>query len=201
MAGRRQREDREMSDASQKSITELLVAWGDGDRAALDRLVPLVERELRRLARGYVRGERQGHTLQTTALVNEAYLRLVEQRRVRWQNRAHFLAIAAQLMRRILVDHARRRQYLKRGGGALQVTLSEAEALAGGRAPDLVALDEALASLGEIDPRRARVVELRFFGGLSIEETAEALKVSTTTVERDWTTAKAWLHKTLTGGG
>ena len=188
-----------MSDAPPKSITQLLVAWGDGDRAALDQLVPLVHAELRRLARGYMRGERAGHTLQTTALVNEAYLRLVEQRHVRWQNRAHFLAIAAQLMRRILVDYARRRQYQKRGGGALQVTLAEAESVAFERTPDLVALDEALRSLAEIDPRRSQVVELRFFGGLSIEETAEVLKVSPTTVERDWTIAKAWLHKTVTG--
>jgi RNA polymerase sigma-70 factor (ECF subfamily) len=186
-------------EATPESITQLLVAWGDGDQAALDRLVPLVYAELRRLARGYMRGERQGHTLQTTALVNEAYLRLVEQRSVRWQNRAHFLAICAQLMRRILVDYARRRQYRKRGGGALQVTLAEAESLSDERAPDLVALDEALRGLAEIDPRRARVVELKFFGGLNIEETAEALKVSTGTVERDWTIAKAWLHKTLTG--
>jgi RNA polymerase sigma factor (TIGR02999 family) len=180
------------------SITQLLVAWSDGDRAALDQLVPLVHAELRRLARSYLRGERQGHTLQTTALVNEAYLRLVGQKHVRWQNRAHFLAIAAQLMRRILVDYARRRQYQKRGGGAMQVTLSEAESLGDQRAPDLVALDEALRSLAEIDPRRSQVVELRFFGGLSIEETAEVLKVSATTVERDWTVAKAWLHKSLT---
>jgi RNA polymerase sigma factor (TIGR02999 family) len=186
-----------MSDSSQKSITQLLVAWSNGDRAALDELVPLVQAELRRLARGYLRRERAGHTLQTTALVNEAYLRLVEQKQVRWQNRAHFLAIAAQLMRRILVDYARRRQYQKRGAGALQVTLSEAESLGDQRAPDLVALDEALRSLAEIDPRRSRVVELKFFGGLSIEETAEVLKVSPTTVERDWTIAKAWLHKSL----
>ena len=190
-----------MSDATPKSITQLLVAWGDGDRDALEQLVPLVHAELRRLARGHLRGERRGHTLQTTALVNEAYLRLVEQKQVRWQNRAHFLAIAATQMRRILVDYARRRQYQKRGGGAQQVTLAEAGALSDERAPDLVALDEALKSLAEVDPRRAQVVELKFFGGLNIEETAEVLKVSTTTVERDWTIAKAWLHKTLTGGG
>ena len=188
----------EVSDATQKSVTQLLVAWGDGDQAALDQLVPLVYKELRRIARNHMARERAGHTLQTTALVNEAYLRLVEQKHVRWQNRAHFLAICAQLMRRILVDYARRRQYQKRGGGALQVTLTEAESLANERAPDLVALDEALTSLAEIDPRRSQVVELRFFGGLSIEETAEVLKVSPTTVERDWTIAKAWLHKTLT---
>ncbi len=187
-----------MSDATPKSITQLLVAWGDGDRAALDQLVPLVHAELRRRARGYLRGERRGHTLQTSALVNEAYLKLVEQRHARWQNRAHFLAICAQLMRRILVDYARRRQYQKRGGDALRVTLAEAESLPDERETDLVALDEALKSLAELDPRRARVVELRFFGGLNIEETAEVLKVSPTTVERDWTVAKAWLHKTVT---
>jgi len=187
----------EMSEATPKSITQLLVAWGDGDRSALDQLAPLVEAELRRLARGYMRGERRGHTLQTSALVNETYLKLVEQRHMRWQDRAHFLAICASLMRRILVDYARRRQYQKRGGGAPQVTLAEAEALSDERAPDLVALDEALKSLAEVDPRRSQVVELKFFGGLNIEETAEVLKVSTTTVERDWTIAKAWLHKTL----
>jgi RNA polymerase sigma factor (TIGR02999 family) len=186
-----------MNETAPKSITELLVAWGEGDRAALDDLVPRVHAELRRIARNYMRGERKGHTLQTTALMNEAYLRLVDQKHVRWQNRAHFLAIASELMRRILVDYARRRQYQKRGGGALQVTLSDATGLANERSPDLVALDEALVSLAEIDPRRSRVVELRFFGGLSIEETAEVLKVSTTTVERDWTIAKAWLHKTV----
>ena len=189
-----------MGEAPPKDITGLLVAWGDGDRAALDQLMPLVNAELRRLARGYMRGERPGHTLQTTALVNEAYLKLVGQRRVRWQNRAHFLAIAAQQMRRILVDHARRRKYQKRGGGALQVTLGEAEGIADERAPNLVALDEALAALAEVDPRRARVVELKFFGGLTTEEAAEALGVSDTTVERDWTVAKAWLHKTVAGG-
>jgi RNA polymerase sigma factor (TIGR02999 family) len=189
-----------MSDASAKNITQLLVAWSGGDRKALEELVPLVHAELRRLARSYLRGERQGHTLQTTALVNEAYLRLVEQKHVRWQNRAHFLAIAAQLMRRILVDYARRRQYQKRGGGALQVTLSEAESLGDERARDLVALDEALKSMAELDPRRSQVVELKFFGGLSIEETAEVLKLSPSTVERDWTLARAWLHKTLVNG-
>ena len=179
------------------SITQLLVAWGEGDCGALDQLVPLVNAELRRLARRYMRSERQHHTLQTTALVNEAYLRLVDQKHVHWRNRAHFLAISAQLMRRILVDYARRRQYQKRGAGALQVTLAEAESLAGERSPDLVALDEALAELAKMDPRRSQVVELRFFGGLSIPETAEVLKVSETTVERDWTIAKAWLHKEL----
>jgi len=186
-----------MTQTASRSITQLLVAWSEGDRGALDQLVPLIHEELRRLARNYLRRERPGHTLQTTALVNEAYLRLVDQKHVRWQNRAHFLAISAQLMRRILVDYARRRQYQKRGGGALQVTLSEAESLGDERTPDLLALDEALESLAQIDPRRSQVVELKFFGGLSIEETAEVLKVSSTTVERDWTIARAWLHKTL----
>ena len=190
----------EMSDVKPKSVTQLLVAWSDGDPTALNQLLPLVNEELRRLARSYMRRERPNHTLQTTALVNEAYMRLVDQKQVHWQNRAHFLAIAAQLMRRILVDYARRRQYQKRGAGALQVTLSDAESLTDEKAPDLVALDEALTELDKMDSRRSRVVELRFFGGLSIEETAEVLKVSPTTVERDWTIAKAWLHKTMTSG-
>jgi RNA polymerase sigma-70 factor, ECF subfamily len=188
-----------MTSAKTADVTQLLTAWTDGDQAALDQLVPLIHEELRRLARNYMRGERVGHTLQTTALVNEAYMRLVDQKHVRWQNRAHFLAIAAQLMRRILVDYARRRQYQKRGAGALQVSLAEVELLSDERTPDLVALDEALIDLAEIDPRRSRVVELKFFGGLNIEETAEILKVSPTTVERDWTTAKAWLYQRING--
>ena len=178
-------------------VTELLVGWCDGDREALDRLLPQVYEELHRLAARYMRREHPGHTLQTTALINEAYVRLVDQKHVRWQNRAHFLAIASELMRRILVDYARRRLYQKRGAGALQVTLGDAETIPVERTPDLVALDEALTSLARIDERRGRVVELKFFGGLSIEETAEVLKISPTTVERDWTIAKAWLHKTL----
>jgi RNA polymerase sigma factor (TIGR02999 family) len=190
-----------MEDVKQASVTQMLAAWAEGDRAALEELTPLVYEELRRLARQRMRHERPGHTLQTTALANEAYLRLVGQTQVRWQNRAHFFAIAAQQMRRILVDYARRRRYQKRGGGALQVTLAEAEGLTDVRTPDLVALDEALRSLAEVDLRRAQVVELKFFGGLTNEETAEVLKVSTGTVERDWTIAKAWLHKTLKGGG
>ena len=189
-----------MNHPTPKNITQLLIAWSDGDPAALNQLVPLVNEELRRLARSYMRRERPDHTLQTTALVNEAYLRLVDQKHMNWQNRAHFLAIAAQLMRRILVDYARRRQYQKRGGGALQVTLGHAENHSEEQAPDLIRLDEALQSLAEVDPRRSQVVELRFFGGLSIPETAEVLKISETTVERDWTIAKAWLHKTMTSG-
>jgi RNA polymerase sigma factor (TIGR02999 family) len=188
-----------MGNATPKSVTQLLAAWSGGDQAALDQLVPLVYDDLRRIARNRMRREQAGHTLQTTALINEAYLRLVDQKHTRWQNRAHFFAIASQMMRRILVDHARRRQYQKRGGGAVQVTLAEASGLTEEGAPDLVALDEALKSLAEIDPRRSQVVELKFFGGLSIEEAAEVLKVSETTVERDWTIAKAWLHKTLSG--
>ena len=190
-----------MDDAKQESVTQMLAAWAGGDQTALEQLTPLVYEELRRLARQRMRRERPGHTLQTTALANEAYLRLVDQTQVRWQNRAHFFAIAAQQMRRILVDYARRRLYQKRGGGALQVTLAEAEGLTDEHTPDLVALDEALRSLAEVDTRRAQVVELKFFGGLTNEETAEVLKVSTGTVERDWTIAKAWLHKTLKGGG
>jgi len=195
------RQELMMDDAKQESVTQMLAAWAGGDQTALEQLTPLVYEELRRLARQRMRRERPGHTLQTTALANEAYLRLVDQTQVRWQNRAHFFAIAAQQMRRILVDYARRRLYQKRGGGALQVTLAEAEGLTDEHTPDLVALDEALRSLAEVDPRRAQVVELKFFGGLTNEETAEVLKVSTGTVERDWTIAKAWLHSQLKGSG
>jgi RNA polymerase sigma factor (TIGR02999 family) len=180
-------------------LTQLLVAWSDGDGAALDELFPLVYDELRQLARRRMRRERQGHTLRTTALVNDAYLRLVDQRQVRWQNRAHFFAIAAQMMRRILVDHARAKNYEKRGGGAAHVPLEEAAVLAEGRASEILALDEALRALAEIDPRRARVVELRYFGGLSNEEIAEVLKISPNTVTRDWNMARAWLYQELSG--
>jgi len=180
-------------------LTQLLVAWSDGDRAALDELFPLVYDELRQLARRRMRRERQGHTLRTTALVNDAYLRLVDQRQVRWQNRAHFFAIAAQMMRRILVDHARARNYEKRGGGAAHVPLEEAAVLAEGKAAEILALDEALVALAEIDARRARVVELRYFGGLSNEEIAEVLKISPNTVTRDWNMARAWLYQELSG--
>jgi RNA polymerase sigma factor (TIGR02999 family) len=188
-----------MPTRSAAEITRLLVAWGEGDRAALEVLAPLVDAELRRLAHRYVRQERPGHTLQTSALVNEAYLRLIDWRNVRWQNRAHFFGVSAQLMRRILVDFARDRRRLKRGGGALQVSLGEAEPVAVNRAEDLVALDEALGALAEVDPRKARVVELRFFGGLSVEETAEVLAVSAETVMRDWRLAKVWLLRELGG--
>jgi RNA polymerase sigma factor (TIGR02999 family) len=186
-----------MSDGSRNDISELLVAWGDGDEAALERLMPLVYDELKRLAHRYMRGERVGHTLQTTALVNEAYLRLAKWKDVHWQNRAQFFAVSAQMMRRILVDFARERQYQKRGGGALQVSLSEAAAFAGGPETDLVALDEALTALAKVDLRKAQMVEMRFFGGLSIAEVAEVLKVSEETVNRDWRLAKVWLLREL----
>ncbi|MFL6209566.1 MAG: sigma-70 family RNA polymerase sigma factor [Pyrinomonadaceae bacterium] len=179
-------------------VTRLLVAWGDGDRAALDKLLPLVYAELRRLAHRYMNRERPHHTLQTSALVNEAYLRLVDQKDVRWQNRAHFFGIAAQMMRRILVDYARGRGYQKRGGDdALRVDVDEAMIVSAERAAEVVALDDALARLAEIDARKSQLVELRFFGGLSIEETAEVLQVSPGTVMRDWTLAKAWLRREL----
>ena len=184
---------------SPQEVTQLLVAWGDGDRAALDKLMPLVYEELRRLAHQYMSGEGPGNTLQTSALVNEAYLRLADQTDPQWQNRAHFFAISAQLMRQILVDYARRRRSRKRGGDARQVSLDEAMIVSEERAADTVALDEALKNLGEIDPRKSQIVELRFFGGLSIEETAEVLKVSPGTVMRDWTFAKAWLRRIITG--
>lgn len=182
---------------SPKEITRLLVAWGDGDQSALEELAPLVQAELHRLAHHYMRRERPGHTLQTSALVNEAYIRLIDWKNTRWQNRAHFFGVSAQLMRRILVDHARDRQYLKRGGGALQVSLSEAAAFSLGRSSDLVALDEALTALAEVDRRKEQVVELRFFGGLSVKEVAEVLKVSEETVMRDWQLAKVWLLREL----
>ena len=180
-------------------VSGLLRAWGDGDRDALDRLTPVVYDELRRLARRYMRGERPGHSLQTTALVNEAYMRLVDYKSMQWQNRAHFFAVSAQLMRRILVDHARRHN-LKRGGGVQHVSLEETAILDDDRPADLVALDDAMNALARIDPRKVQVVEMRFFGGLSVEETAEVLKVSPVTVMRDWSTAKAWLYRELTGG-
>jgi len=181
------------SDRTGPHVTELLLAWGRGDRSALDELVPIVHQELRRLARLQMRGERDNHTLQTTALVNEAFIRLVDLRRIRWQDRAHFLALSARLMRRILVDHARSRNYRKRGGGAVDVALDDSLALSRERGADLVALDDALEGLARMDPRKGQVVELRFFGGLSVEETAEALRISPETVLRDWRLAKVWL--------
>jgi RNA polymerase sigma factor (TIGR02999 family) len=184
---------------SRAHVTELLIAWGSGDRAALDELVPVIHEELRRLARQQMRGERDNHTLQTTALVNEAFLRLVDLRRIQWQDRAHFLALSARLMRRILVDHARSRSYQKRGGGAANVTLDETIVASPERGIDLVALDDALEDLARVDARKSQVVELRFFGGLSVEETAEALKVSPETVTRDWRLAKVWLLREISG--
>jgi RNA polymerase sigma factor (TIGR02999 family) len=183
-------------------LTGLLEEWNRGSEDALPQLVPLVQAELRRIAAGYLRRERASHTLQPTALVNEAYIRLVGQRQVSWRSRAHFFALCAALMRRILVDHARRRGYQKRGGGALRrVTLSELPGVGGHRPLDLLALDEALAELDALDPRQREVVELRFFAGLSHEETAEALGVSLSTVERQWRLARAWLFRRLEGLG
>lgn len=178
-------------------VTQMLLAWTDGDESALARLVPLVETELHRLAQAYLHRERFDHTLQTTALVNEAYLRLIDWKAVQWQNRAHFFGVAAQLMRRILVDMARVRQQRKRGGSARQVEFDEALVVSKERGEDLVALDDALQSLATVDERKSRVVELRFFGGLSVEETAEVLQVSPDTVMRDWKMAKVWLHREL----
>jgi RNA polymerase sigma factor (TIGR02999 family) len=186
-----------MQTHSPKQITRLRVAWGDGDQSALEEVAPLVQEELHRLAHHYMGRERPGHTLQTSALVNEAYIRLIDWKNVRWQNRAHFFAVAAQLMRRTLVDFARDRQYLKRGGGALQVSLGEAAALTVQRGADLVALDEALTALAEVDRRKVQVVEMRFFGGLSVKEVAEVLNVSEETVMRDWRLAKVWLLREL----
>ena len=178
-------------------VTQLLIAWSNGDQPALNQLMPLVDRELHRLAHHYMRKENAGHTLQTTALVNEAYLKLIDQKHVHWKNRAHFFALSAQLMRRILVDHARSRQYAKRGGGAQRISFDEALVVSSERGADLVALDEALSKLSSIDPRKGKVVELRFFGGLSVEETAEALDISAVTVMREWSMAKAWLYNLL----
>jgi RNA polymerase sigma factor (TIGR02999 family) len=178
-------------------VTQLLNDWSEGKQAALDKLMPLIYQELRRLAHRYLSRERAGHTLQTTDLVHEAYLRLVDQRRVRWQNRAHFFGIAAQLMRRILVDRARHHRRVKRGGGALIVSLDQAAVVSRQPEVDLLALDEALTRLADVDERKARIVELRFFGGLSVEETAQFLKISAVTVMREWRMAKAWLHREL----
>jgi RNA polymerase sigma factor (TIGR02999 family) len=186
-----------MESSRTPNITALLVAWKQGDQAALAQLTPLVYRELHRLAHGYLAGERRGHVLQTTALVNEAWLRLIDWQQVDWQNRAHFFGVAATLMRHILVQFAREQQALKRGGQAIQVSLSEAAAVGTRENPDLVKLDDALTALEKLDARQARTVELRFFGGLSLEEAAEVLQVSVSTVRRDWRMAQAWLHQQL----
>jgi RNA polymerase sigma factor (TIGR02999 family) len=178
-------------------VTRLLRDWGNGDRLAADELMPLVYEELRRLAHQYMRRETPGHTLQTTALVNEAFVRLVDQSKIQWESRAHFFGIAARLMRQILVDQARRRNFAKRGGGAIRVSLNEATVMAQEQSVSVVALDDALKILENIDPRKSRIVELRFFAGMSIEETAAALKVSPGTVMREWTFARAWLRKEM----
>src|SRR5690349_17568784 len=185
-----------MSDDS-GNITELLVGYGRGDKEALDQLMPIVYEELRRQAARYLRKERPGHTLQTTALIHEAYVRLVDQHHVQWQNRAHFFGIAAQLMRRILVDHARTKKRVKRGGSDIRVSLADANIAVKGQDLDVVALDEALQRLAQIDEQQSRVVELRYFSGLTVEETAEVMGISKATVKRDWSVARAWLYREL----
>ncbi len=185
--------------SSQKEVTQLLGAWSGGDERALEKLIPLVQPELHRLAHHYMSRERAGHTLQTTALLDEAYLLLVDHNKRDWQNRTHFVAAAAQLMRRIMVDHARERHALKRGAGALKVTLDEAAAVTETRSEGLLALDDALERLAAQDPRKSQIVELRYFGGLTVEEVAEFLKLSQRTIEREWNMAKAWLYRALSG--
>jgi RNA polymerase sigma factor (TIGR02999 family) len=180
-------------------VTQLLLSWSNGDQQALEKLVPLVYSELRHLAERYLRRERPGHTLQSTALVHEAWLKLIDQRNVQWQNRAHFFGVAAQLIRRILVDYARNRHAEKRGGHACKLSLDEAIGVPKQRDLDLVVLDDALDGLARIDPQQSRIVELRFFAGLSIEETAEVLRISPATVKRDWVSAKAWLYRAMSG--
>lgn len=185
-----------MAQTSQ-NVTQLLIGWSNGDREALDALLPVVYEELRKQAANYLRRERVGHTLQTTALIHEAYLKLVDQKNVHWQNRAHFFGIAAQLMRRILVDHARTKKRAKRGGSNIRVSFNEANVLAPSQNLDIVALDEALERLSQIDEQQSRIVELRFFSGLTVEETAAILAISPATVKRDWSMAKAWLHREI----
>ena len=180
-----------------QNVTALLIGWSGGDKEALDRLLPIVYDELRRQAARYLRRERVGHTLQTTALIHEAYIRLVDQRHVKWQNRAHFFGIAAQLMRRILVDHARSKKRAKRGGSDVRVSLTDATLVTKSNQLDVVALDAALERLAEMDQQQAKIVELRFFSGLTVEETAEVLSISQATVKRDWSMAKAWLHREI----
>jgi RNA polymerase sigma factor (TIGR02999 family) len=186
-----------MAQPSTQEITGLLLAWGQGDQSALERLMPLVYEELRRLARRHMNRQRAGHTLQTTALVNEAYLRLIDSSQVQWQNRAHFFAVSAHLMRRILIDFARSRMSLKRGAEARQITLDDSLEVSSERGADLIALDDALNTLAGMNPRQSQIVELRYFGGLSEEEIAEALKISPRTVRRDWSLARAWLYREL----
>ena len=184
---------------SSPNITELLIDWQLGNQAAIEALTPLIYDELRRIAHRYVRRERNGHTFETTALVNEAYLRVAGQQNIKWQSRAHFFAVTAQVMRHILIDHARHRRYMKHGGQVQRVALEEASMMSTERARELVALDDALRELSRIDLRKSRVVELRYFGGLSLEETAEVLEISVMTVRRDWRAAKAWLYKEVNG--
>jgi RNA polymerase sigma factor (TIGR02999 family) len=186
-----------MMTLSTPGLTELLLDWRQGDETALKRLTPLVYDELRRIAHRYVQRERNGHTLGTTALVNEAYLRLAGQKKIDWQNRSHFFAVTAQVMRHILIDHARRRHFAKHGGGAQRVSLAEAETMSLERARELVLMDEALDELAQLDLRKSRVVELRYFGGLGLEETADVLEISVMTVRRDWRAAKAWLYRRI----
>lgn len=181
-----------------QNVTQLLVGWGNGDKDALDKLLPIVYDELRRQAARYLRREQVGHTLQTTALIHEAYIRLVDQKKVQWQNRAHFFGIAAQLMRRILVDHARTKRRAKRGGSDIRVSFQDAMMVAKDPGVDIEALDEALERLAQIDEQQSKIVELRFFSGLTVEETAEVLGISPATVKRDWSMAKAWLHREIT---
>jgi RNA polymerase sigma-70 factor (ECF subfamily) len=184
---------------SPHEITQLLAEWSNGNQTALDKLYPLVYDELHKMANRYMKRERKDHTLQTTALINEAYVRMVAQKNVHWENRAHFFAISAQIMRRILIDHARRHHYAKRGGGAQKVSLDETAVVASDPASDMLLLDEALNRLAEMDPRRGQVVELRYFGGLNNEEIADVLKISENTVTRDWNMARAWLYQELSG--
>jgi RNA polymerase sigma factor (TIGR02999 family) len=186
-----------MAESSTHEVTRLLRAWSAGDEEALAQLVPLVEAELHRLAELHLRGERESHTLQTTALINEAYLRLIDWQNVEWQNRAQFFGVAAKLMRRVLVDHARRRNYQKRGGDALRISLTEADSISASQDADVVALNDALEALEKFDPRRSRIVELKFFGGLEVAEIAEVLSVSARTVAREWELARAWLFREL----
>jgi RNA polymerase sigma factor (TIGR02999 family) len=186
-----------MATSSTHDVTQLLLAWCAGDKSALESLIPLVHRELHHLAKHYMRRERAGHTLQTTALVNEAYLRLIDYKNVQWQNRAHFFAVAARVMRQILVDYARGRRSDKRGGQEIQVALDEAVEVPGTGIVNLIALDDALQSLAKIDLRKSQVVELRFFGGLTLEEIAEVFKVSSRTVSREWEMAQAWLYREM----
>jgi RNA polymerase sigma factor (TIGR02999 family) len=187
-----------MTTLSQDDVTGLLHEWRQGDKSAFDKLMPIVYDEIRRIAHRYMQKERDGHTLQTTALINEAYVRLVGQQKIEWQNRAHFFAVTAQVMRHVLIDHARRLQNAKRGGGVQHIALDHVDAMSPERAKELIALDEALSELAKLDPRKSRVVELRYFGGLSLEETADILEISLMTVRRDWRAAKAWLYRRVT---